>query len=315
MYGKHVRDILSSIAVYYKKDAGTYWDSITPCSIKSKPNTFGQYYLNFTAKAFYPGDFDDNGIPLYYGYYQPVVICQYALGLYELLQKDNQDKLIKQKFLKQADWLSKNCDVNNDVAVWVFKNRVAGYNIEAPWISALAQGEAISVLLRAYSISGKEIYLETAEKALSVFTLEVKNGGIVNYFSNFKIFEEYPSQKTNFVLNGFVFSLFGLFDFSFFNNNLANKLIKDGIATLDNLLYLFDTGFWTQYNLYYHPKTYLASYKYHILHIELLKALYYLTDNKTFLFYSEKWQKYSDNFLIKTYALIKKIISFNIVPE
>ncbi|MGE5795980.1 MAG: hypothetical protein ACM34N_04310, partial [Ignavibacteria bacterium] len=65
MFGKSVKDIWSSLAVYYKKDSGNYWDSITPCCISKMPEKLLRYYLDFSSKADYPETFDQNEIPLY----------------------------------------------------------------------------------------------------------------------------------------------------------------------------------------------------------------------------------------------------------
>lgn len=317
MFGKSVKDIWSSLAVYYKKDSGNYWDSITPCCISKMPEKLLRYYLDFSSKADYPETFDQNEIPLYQKGYHPVVICQYALGLYELLFKNNySDMNLKSKYLSQAEWLLYNSVKVKGRLTWLVNKKIRGYGLEKPWSSALVQGEAISVLLRAYSLTEKAAFLDAAREALDIFELDVKEGGIKNEFSSCPVYEEYPSLKPNFVLNGFVFSLFGLFDFILFNNDpKAVKLFNEGVKTLEKLLSLFDTGYWSQYNLYYYPKTYLASFKYHLLHIEQLRALHHLTGSEIFLKYSNKWSRYGNNIYIKSFALIRKITAGNIVRE
>ncbi len=317
MFGKSIKDVWSSLAVYYKKDSGNYWDSITPCCINNSPEKLSRYYLDFTSKADYPEGFDKNGIPLYQNYYHPIVICQYALGLYELLFKSNfSDLNSKEKYLKQSEWLINNFVKVNGRVTWPVEKKISGYGLEKPWSSALTQGETISVLLRAYSLTNNISFLNIAEKALELFELDVAESGIKNKFGGFTVYEEYPTLKTNFVLNGFIFSLFGLYDFILLNKNpKAKTLFEEGVKTLENLLPLFDTGYWSQYNLYYHPGKYLASYKYHLLHAEQLKALYFLTGKEIFLGYSNRWSSYGNSFYTKTFALIKKIIGRNIVRE
>lgn len=317
MFGKKYNEILSSLSIYYKKDSGNYFDSITHCHINEVPHQLGKYYLDFSSKAYYSGNFDEDGIPLYQDYYHPIVISQYAFGLYELIFKNNfSDVNLIKKFLKQADWLVNNSVKVNGKITWLVNKKILDYGLDKPFSSGLAQGEAISVLLRAYSINNNQIYFDCAEKALQIFEMDVKDGGIKNVFKNNPIYEEYPSPKPNFVLNGFIFSLFGLYDFILFNkNSKATELFEQGIKTLENLLSLFDTGYWSQYNLFFYPEKYLASAKYHIIHIEQLKALNILTDKKIFLEYSNKWNNYSNSFIIKTYALIKKIMKKNVVKE
>jgi hypothetical protein len=317
MFGKKINEIWSSISVYYKKNSGSYWDSITPCCITGPPEKLSGYYLDFSSKADYPGDLDQDGIPIYQNYYHPVVICQYALGLYELLQAGNfSDNELKKKYLKQADWLVKNVKKVNGRLTWQIEKKIRGYGLEKPWSSALAQGEAISVLLRGYLLTNNNSYVKIAEETLELFEADVNKGGIKSKFNGCVIYEEYPSLKPNFVLNGFIFALFGLYDFILLDKNPKAKLLfEEGIRTLEKLLPLFDTGYWSQYNLYYHPGIYIASYKYHLIHVEQLKALYILTGRKIFLEYSRRWNSYANSFFIKTFALIKKVTGGNIVRE
>jgi hypothetical protein len=234
-----------------------------------------------------------------------------------MLHKNNFSDLdLKNKFLKQADWLVENYIRINGKVTWLVDKKISGYGLEKPWSSALTQGEAISVLLRAYLLTEENSFLKISEEALELFETDVNDGGIKNKFNGYIFYEEYPTIKPNFVLNGFIFSLFGLYDFILLNKNIkAKNLFEEGIKTLENLLILFDTGYWSQYNLYYHPGTYLASYKYHLIHIEQLKALYFLTGKEIFLTYSNKWGSYGNNFYTRTFALIKKIIGGNIVRE
>jgi heparosan-N-sulfate-glucuronate 5-epimerase len=302
---------ISSVAIYFNPRISSYWDKITPCCINFRPNSLGRYYLDFTSKYNYK-KFDKNGIPIYKKgklKYNPTVICQYALGAFELFyQTGSRDKMYLANFLKQADWLRDNMEGVNELIGWKFNFVLREYNLSDSWFSALTQGEAISILLRAYMLEKKVEYLISAEKALKIFEIPVKNGGILNFYNSYPVYEEYPSEKTNCVLNGFIFSLFGLYDFIVFNKNIkALKLFQEGVDSVLNLLPVFDTKRWSQYNLYNSPKIYEASYKYHLIHIEQLKALFYLTGNMDFMFYADKWQKYSLKLKDRLNALINKI--------
>jgi heparosan-N-sulfate-glucuronate 5-epimerase len=309
---------LYKILIHFFPKFGNYWDTITECNISQRPNSLGKYYLNFSSKINYAEKFDEFNIPLYYindkWIYHPTVICQYALGLYEHINNASQNKQeLTKKFLGQSDWLVANYNQVDDSAFWWMNYYMEEYNIGSPWCSAIAQGEAISVLLRAHLLTQNDIYIDSASKALKSFLVLIEKKGFRREFDRDSLlFEEYPSQKMNFALNGFIFSLYGLYDFYLFNQNkLAEELFQKGINTLKNSLTNFDLGYWSKYSLYYDPIDYPASYKYHALHVEMLKSLYFITSEKIFQETSIKWEKYLFSFRSKTKSLLKKYYALN----
>src|SRR5206468_3875423 len=76
-------------------------------------------------------------------------------------------------FSRQADWLVAHAVRRSDGAViwpYTFDWREGRCRLEAPWICAMAQGLAISVLVRAYRMAGGgEHLLETCRAATRVF--------------------------------------------------------------------------------------------------------------------------------------------------
>ncbi|BDQ02403.1 D-glucuronyl C5-epimerase family protein [Ignavibacterium sp.] len=314
---------LNKALVFIKPDKASYWHTITRCTIDQKPDSLGRYYLNFESKLAYPEKFDDNDIPLWRindepYFHHPIVICQYALGIFEhLYQKNFSDEELKLRFLKQADWLINNFTEIHCGKIWYIYYDIPLYGIKKPWYSALAQGEAVSVLTRAYLLTKDETYLNLAEDAIKPFFVEVKNGGLLNYFNSIPIYEEYPSQiRTVGVLNGFMFSLFGLYDLILIRNSENSKeLLERGIESLKKLLPYYDTGYWARYFLYDYPKAYVASYTYISIMYEQLKVLFHLTGENLFDAYSERWKSYTEKKWNKLRALAKKIIYANTVSK
>jgi len=214
---KDFKNFLNKILVFYSPDKAGYWNTITRCCITEKPLKLGRYYLDFDSKAEYPGKFTSDGIPLYSFFGEPdiehpIVVAQYAFGIFELLyQSGFKDLDLKNKFIGLADWFIKNQVQTAAGTGWLVKYKIPEYGMWGPWLSALAQGEAISVLCRASLITDSMQYSGLAIAALVPFEKEVKEGGLLNYFNNTPIYEEYPSPiRTVGVLNGFMFSLFGL---------------------------------------------------------------------------------------------------------
>jgi len=241
--------------------------------------------------------FDKEGIPIVdYGekigiQYNPVTVSQYALAQYQAYLRMNRETF-KERFLSQANWLVRNAQQKGNFTVWEYCFNWSDFRATAPFVSAMAQGEGLSVLARAYLLTRNVTYIEVAETSMKSFEVEMNLGG-VRYTDYSGIwFEEYadtdtPSSK---VLNGFIFSLLGLYEYSFVTNSSTGyALFREGIQTLLANLNRYDTGSWSLYDLLHHN---LASLDYHKLHVELLKTLHEITNFDTFQFYSDKFQSY-----------------------
>ena len=124
---------------------------------KMKTDELGQYYMLFHYKAEYNSYYDANGIPMlnYKGYiglqYNPIAIAQYGLGNYNLWCDTHKESRFH-KFITAADWLVDNLVKNrHGISVWMHHFDFLYREIlRAPWYSGLAQGQGISLLLRAH---------------------------------------------------------------------------------------------------------------------------------------------------------------------
>lgn len=77
----------------------------------------------------------------------------------------------------------------------------------------MGQGHAISVLARAYHSSYEPQYLKAGLQGLRPFHTPSETGGVLaKFFGKAVWYEEYPTQPSSFVLNGFIYSLIGLYD-------------------------------------------------------------------------------------------------------
>ncbi|HRP93748.1 MAG: hypothetical protein IT276_16585 [Ignavibacteriaceae bacterium] len=317
---KDLKNYYNKVLVFYSPERAGYWNSITPCAIFEKPNKLGRYYLDFRSKIFYPGTFSKDGIPLFSHQgkdliIHPTVVIQYAFGIYDNLYQGNfGDAELKGKFLKMAKWLeTSSVDVKGGKGWFINIEYNPEYKLDNSWISAITQGQAISVLTRASLLDITRNYEQLAEDALGPLKFEVKDGGLINFFNSIPVFEECPTpHKPMVVLNGFIFALFGLYDLILLNGSeTAKQLFAQGIDSLNKILPFFDINNWTQYYLFDYPHKYYSSFTYHILVTEQLKALYYLTGDINFLKYHEKWNGYSKSYINRTRALIKKVTSSN----
>lgn len=256
------------------------------------------YYFDWQGlEDFRSYSFDANGIPrVHYGSrvglrYNAITIAQY--GLYRLQQYDvTADKADKQKALACAHWLTENASTwSPDSLCWIYDFDLPFYHLRAPWISAMAQGEAVSLLLRAFMLDDHRAFLDTAAGAVRAFLYPVTRGGVCDYLDDGSvIFQEYPTSPPAHVLNGHIFALLGIYDYArFFDDASFDELCRQGIASVEKHWRRWDTGYWTRYDL--HPSRRLASRMYHELHIRQMKMLSELFGNTELNRVAGRWKR------------------------
>ncbi len=280
----------------------TFWHDTPACNPELSTTELGQYYMPFTSKADYTGHYDGNGIPMldYQGVvglqYNPIAIAQYGLGNFNLYRRTGSaDRCAK--FKRVADWLVEKLEINPN-GTWVWNHNFDWdyrATLKAPWYSALAQGQGISVLVRAYREFGKPDYLDAANRALVSFTRTVDDGGVqfLDADGN-KWYEEYvvPPPPTH-ILNGFMWASWGLYDHHLATGDeLSKGLFDDAVSTLAANLHRFDTGRWSLYEISGTRMKMLASPFYHLLHIAQLEVMHRLTGHPIFAEYRDKWERY-----------------------
>jgi hypothetical protein len=286
-------------------------------------NKLGEYYFIFKEERIMQGKdqrlikkFDQDGIPLNKTYidvkekdyvYFPISIGQLGLAVYHtyLASRDQSDKL---RFMKFVDWFYKNGEIDDRLGVrWFTHVPLPQYKNPGPWQSAFAQSRAISILLRGYQLTDDEKYKTMAEKALIPFYFSVPEGGVSSFTKFGPFYEEYTAAFPTLVLNGMIFSLFGIYDFIrvFPENKLAKKIFEQGIDTLKNILPEYDLGYWSRYNLCqasWYPKIDPATKTYQYLHVIQLEVLYRLTGKELFKEYVDLFKnQINRNNLIRMY--------------
>ncbi len=276
------------------------------------------YYIELNkclGEDFSEYEFDERGIPLTRFHrkknwrHNPITVSQYALFHFNQ-DKEQKKSHSKDIFLEQANWLIQNAEQGpKNTAVWYYLFDLPYYGLKSPWISGMAQGQALSVLLRAYQLTKDSTFLKTAESVLPIFEIDVNNNGVQGHFPDgLPVIEEYPSLNvSSCVLNGFIFGIFGLYDYAIFTeSDLAKKLFNKYLHSLEANLFRYDSGYWSYYELKQPLR--LASKSYHRIHIEQLKALRKITEKELFKNYSDRWIAYQHSFKSKFMWLIKKII-------
>ncbi len=291
-----------------------FWHDIPEINDRASYDRLGEYYLVYRQKADYKGPFDNHGIPLlnYRGeiglQYNPIAIAQYGLAQFNRM---NQEKNSASRFLAVADWLTQHLEQNPfGLYVWFHRFEWPYRQIlYPPWPSALAQGQGISVLVRAFLLSNKVIYRETAQQAVRALELPISHGGLFAQDSKEVWLEEYVVDPPSHILNGAIAAGWGLFDYWLMTKDPEPKRIFDEVvATWLKYLKQYDTGFWSLYEL---PipgsQAMMASPYYHHLHIAQLKILNRMTGHPLFEQYANQWEQYRQNGWCRNRALWHKL--------
>ncbi|OQR66743.1 D-glucuronyl C5-epimerase-like [Tropilaelaps mercedesae] len=203
-------------------------------------------------------------------------------------------------FFAACNYLVKQQDANGGWPISVGRTLVAPdvLVLTPPWYSAMAQGQAMSLLVRAYLVTRQQIYLQSALRALELFKRSSRDGGVLTKFADrFSWYEEYPTAKSSFVLNGFVYSLFGIYDvYKVSNDSGARALFLDGFASLKHMLPLFDTGAGSVYDLRHFSipslAPNLARWDYHTTHISQLLYLNTIMQSNVLETTAQRWIDY-----------------------
>lgn len=276
------------------EDLGMYYQDISPAMVHISKGVFAK--------------FDDYGIPhsVHNGkaIYYIVTVIQYGLICYDLFCKKQDVEKNKNNFFGVINWLDQRKEFFKDAVVWRSNDNIQ-YGLKKGWISGMYQGQALSLYLRAYQLSENSEYLETAEKILKSFYIDYEEGGFKRIDKDENIwFEEYPTETPSFVLNGFVYGIFGLLDlYRVTKNSEAKKLWDASIKTIVENLTKYDIWYWSVYD---QKKKQLVSYYYQKnVHIPLMQILYGLTQKEIFNTYAIKWEKSLKNPL---HRLITKIM-------
>ncbi len=295
----------------------TFWHGTPQVNEAADPGEIGPYWQSFVGKADYPGQYDENGIPMldYHGHvglqYNPIAIAQFGLGNYNLYRA-GEDADRRRRFLSVADWLVDNLEENgggfkvwNHHFDWEYRTL-----LKSPWYSALSQGQGVSLLVRAHKDTGEDRYLRAAEAALESFYHPMEAGGVSSWDDQGQIwFEETVVNPPTHILNGYLWASWGIYDYAIHTgDDRAMALWRDAVKTLSTNLGAFDLGYWSMYDL---PGTRLrnpASWFYHALHIVQLRIQYRLTGLEVFQAYATKWQGYQDSWVKRKRATAHKII-------
>lgn len=227
--------------------------------------------------------------------YFPIEIFQYGLGAYDLYLLNDEQNMLK-KVKAAADWAVSNQEDDGSWVTFTYENP------EHPF-SSMAQGEGISLLIRAYLGLNDEKYLVAARKALDFMLLPLEQGGTTKYEGENVYF--YECTEDPLILNGWIFSLWGVMDYcKFYKDSNVQSILKRTLNSLKRKLPTFDIGYWSMYE----DGMRICSPFYHKLHIAQLSVLYELTGVEIYKKYAVKFERYQSNGFNRRKAFVKKAL-------
>ena len=205
------------------------------------------------------------------------------------------------QFYDAADWLVNHQDERGGWPIMVERTLDDKMSLSPGWYSGMAQGQAMSTLVRAFIKTRRKKYVKAALRATRPFQIPSSQGGVLaKFMDKYSWYEEYPTSPGSFVLNGFIYGLIGLYDVTSVadveESREARRLFDDGMVSLKAMLPLFDAGSGTIYDLRHislGKAPNLARWDYHATHISQLQLLASIDNDPIFKETVARWIGYT----------------------
>lgn len=247
---------------------------------------------------------------------QWVVVAQWGLGSYERYLAGEGEEWLERALACGRYLLETQVESGAQRGGWLhlrpFRHT---FPLEPNWISAMAQGEAASLLTRLSRTTGEERFADAAVLALEPLRVPSAQGGAMALLDGRPFPEEYPTLAPSFVLNGGIFAMWGYYDAWVGLGSDHREAWEDAVDLLASQIGRWDTGYWTRYDLYPHPVTNVASSAYHFLHVSQLEAMLRLVRRPELETAVARWRRYASSRLCSTRAFARKALFRVVVPR
>lgn len=177
--------------------------------------------------------------------------------------------------------------------------------LTAPWVSGMATGQALSLFSRLYEVSGDSRWREAADATFAAF-LQAPDGE--GYFVSFvdtagelwlEEYSRYPVSSSERVLNGHMWSMFGLWDYWSMNGQDhpdAEQLFRGALHTLEKTAVSeFRNPGWASYYSIWQGQ---LAHTYHQYHQEQFLMIYRMTHDPLWItrasMFRNDWPHYRD---------------------
>jgi heparosan-N-sulfate-glucuronate 5-epimerase len=241
--------------------------------------------------------FDEGGVPVRTSAVGPIHnytrICGFALAHWSLIGAGLGTSSNRAAFVAAADYLV-DTGVRQESEL-LLRAEIPGKG-HVGRLSAMSQGQAMSVLVRAHQLTNEQRYVDAAMACVGPFERPIDRDGVTarDLGARRLWFEEDTRLPSRHILNGMIFALWGLADVARATGNPeAARLHASGLDSLRASVALYDTGWWS---LYDHPdrgRPYVASMRYHELHSAQLQALGAETGETALIQAAERFAAYA----------------------
>lgn len=289
----NVREVLRKARLYALP--GTYWRSSRHRSSRFH-SILGHYPVDLIPRLEqgHFGAFDSMGLPrrqsgkgLVYNY---TTLSAFALAHWSRWLESG-EPAARGAVLSVADYFQR-------TAVWqgrsaVFKADLPSHGNVGP-ISAMVQGEALSVLCRVYELTHDPAILRLALACGRPFLIDLVDGGVQSKIkADLPWYEEDTRFPVRHILNGMIYSLWGLRDLVTTTKEPDfERAFTRGAESVVEAIGYFDAGWWTWYDIPTVGRPYIASAMYHDLHICQTEILAGQTGSAALLERAARWRDY-----------------------
>jgi heparosan-N-sulfate-glucuronate 5-epimerase len=285
--------------------------------------TLSKYMVDYRSRKIPPrlGPLDGSGIPMFDPrnvrlagppVYHPIVIIQYALAHYELALEGSAES--EKIFLRCAGWIEDHAleESQHRFLVWQYGFPLRTPPVSPPWISGLAQGQALSLLARSFQKTHSARTAEVAHRAARSFLYSVSEGGVISRSDSGAFFiEEVACLPAIHILNGCLYALFGIYEYlHVFEDTELQSVFEKSLQGVDELLPAFDLGWWSSYSL--GLRWNMATMSYHDTHICQLKHLAVVLNRPQFDVYATRWDAYRQSASLRGKRTILGMLEVNV---
>lgn len=219
----------------------------------------------------------------------PALVAWWALARLNRALLHSADEAAFASFWQPIAWLRAHAQPSRDGGViwpYLFPWREGRAVLRPPWVSALAQGLAISALVRAWDIGHGGTDLDLARRAAVPFAIPAARGGVRVEEDGDVFYEEYPAEPYPRILDGFAFAVLGLHDLASHGDDDAAAHFRAGLATLARRIDDWDFArCWSWYGRH----GLLATAQYNSLNACLAQVLGRLSGEQTLLAAGKRW--------------------------
>lgn len=303
------RETAYKVGLYFRPPNAYHFASDQdPSLLKVDTGPLTRYYLDqgfHVTRGHWP-DVDSRGLPWRMDangrfHHRYETLSSWALGQWDLYLLSG-DREHLHNVLNACDYHVETVD-RSDPSCWMLKVEVPGRG-HVGRSNGLDHGQAIGILARAFQISHREEYVGLAIRLLDYLERPVSEGGAMGDVPGVGLWlEENTQLPARHILNGMIITLWGLHDLDVVAGvPRARHLWNEGVDSVYRALPFFDSGFWSWYYLADEEPPYIASAKYHGLHIVQLEILHQITGQERFREYARRFRSYADRFPARMHA-------------